>query len=123
MRIRARGTGPQVQLVNSTARFPAMVAGFGAGKTQALMMRTLSLIFGDGQDIAYYLPSYPLVRTIAYPRFSEMFESLGIECTVNKSEHTIQVNGKTIIFRTRRHKHCCRRDNTRRLPVRVRQMV
>lgn len=100
MKIRARGTGPQVQLVNSTARFPAMVAGFGAGKTQALMMRTLSLIFGDGQDIAYYLPSYPLVRTIAYPRFSEMFESLGIECTVNKSEHTIQVNGKTIIFRT-----------------------
>ena len=100
MRVRARGTIPQVQLANSTARFPAMVAGFGAGKTQALMLRTLKLIFGEGQDIAYYLPSYPLVRTIAYPRFGEMFDSLGVSYQLNKHEHTIQVNGKMIIFRT-----------------------
>jgi hypothetical protein len=53
MKIRAKGTKPQNQLVNSSARFPAMVAGFGAGKTQALMLRTLKLIFGEGQDIAY----------------------------------------------------------------------
>ena len=100
MRIRAKGTGPQSQLVNSTARFPAMVAGFGAGKTQALVLRTLKLIFGDGQDIAYYLPNYPLVRTIAYPRFTEMLDGLGISYRLNRSEHTIQVNGKMIIFRT-----------------------
>ena len=100
MKVRAKGTSPQTQLVNSTARFPAMVAGFGAGKTQALMLRTLRLIFGDGEDIAYYLPSYPLVRTIAYPRFGEMFDSLGVPWKLNKHEHTIQVNGKTIIFRT-----------------------
>lgn len=100
MKIRARATSPQVQLVNSTARFPAMVAGFGAGKTQALMLRALKLIFSDGEDIAYYLPSYPLVRTIAYPRFGELFDNLGVKYHLNKHEHTIQVNGKTIIFRT-----------------------
>ena len=100
MKIRAKGTKPQNQLVNSSARFPAMVAGFGAGKTQALMLRTLKLIFGEGQDIAYYLPSYPLVRTIAYPRFGEMLDNLGVPWHLNKAEHTIQVNGKTIIFRT-----------------------
>ena len=100
MKIRARATSPQVQLVNSTARFPAMVAGFGAGKTQALMLRALKLIFSDGEDIAYYLPSYPLVRTIAYPRFSELFDNLGVKYYLNKHEHIIQVNGKTIIFRT-----------------------
>ena len=100
MKIRARATSPQVQLVNSTARFPAMVAGFGAGKTQALMLRALKLIFSDGEDIAYYLPSYPLVRTIAYPRFGELFDNLGVKFYLNKHEHTIQVNGKTIIFRT-----------------------
>lgn len=100
MKIRARATSPQVQLVNSTARFPAMVAGFGAGKTQALMLRALKLIFSDGEDIAYYLPSYPLVRTIAYPRFGELLDNLGVKFYLNKHEHTIQVNGKTIIFRT-----------------------
>ena len=100
MKVRAKGTSPQTQLVNSTARFPAMVAGFGAGKTQALVLRTIKLIFGEGQDIAYYLPNYPLVRTIAYPRFTEMLDGLGISYKLNRSEHTIQVNGKMIIFRT-----------------------
>lgn len=100
MRIRAKATVPQTQLVNSTARFPAMVAGFGAGKTHGLVLRTLRLIFGEGRDIAYYLPSYPLVRTIAYPRFTEMLDGLGVAYKLNRSEHTIQVNGKQIIFRT-----------------------
>tara|TARA_R110000737_G_scaffold302231_1_gene309324 strand:- start:496 stop:1668 length:1173 start_codon:yes stop_codon:yes gene_type:complete len=77
-----------------------MVAGFGAGKTQALVLRTVKLIFGDGKDIAYYLPNYPLVRTIAYPRFTEVLDNLGVSYNLNRSEHTIQVNGKTIIFRT-----------------------
>ena len=77
-----------------------MVAGFGAGKTQALVLRTVKLIFGEGKDIAYYLPNYPLVRTIAYPRFTEVLDNLGVSYNLNRSEHTIQVNGKTIIFRT-----------------------
>jgi len=77
-----------------------MVAGFGAGKTHALVLRTVKLIFGDGKDIAYYLPNYPLVRTIAYPRFTEVLDNLGVSYKLNRSEHTIEVNGKTIIFRT-----------------------
>lgn len=100
MRIRAKATIPQSQLVNSTSRFPAMVAGFGAGKTHALVLRTIKLIFGDGKDIGYYLPNYPLVRTIAYPRFTEMLDNLGVSYKLNRSEHTISVNGKQIIFRT-----------------------
>ena len=100
MRVRARATKPQTQLVNSTSRFPAMVAGFGAGKTHGLVLRTIKLIFGEGRDIAYYLPNYPLVRTIAYPRFTEVLDNLGVSYSLNRSEHTISVNGKTIIFRT-----------------------
>ena len=100
MRIRAKATIPQAQLVNSTARFPAMVAGFGAGKTHGLILRTIKLIFGEGRDIAYYLPNYPLVRTIAYPRFTEILDNLGVSYRLNKSEHTLHVNGKTVIFRT-----------------------
>lgn len=100
MRIRAKGTKPQTALVNSTAKFPAMVAGFGAGKTQALTFRALRLIFSNGGDIAYYLPNYPLVRTIAYPRFQQALDDLGVPYDLNRSEHVLRVNNKQIIFRT-----------------------
>lgn len=100
MRIRAKGTKPQTALVNSTAKFPAMVAGFGAGKTQALTFRALRLIFSNGGDVAYYLPNYPLVRTIAYPRFQQALDDLGVPYDLNRSEHVLRVNNKQIIFRT-----------------------
>lgn len=100
MRIRAKGTKPQTALVNSTAKFPAMVAGFGAGKTQALTYRALRLIFSSGGDVAYYLPNYPLVRTIAYPRFQAALDDLGVPYELNRSEHVLRVNNKQIIFRT-----------------------
>ena len=100
MKIRAKATKPQSELVNSKAKFPAMVAGFGAGKTHALVLRTLKLIFSNGGDVAYYLPNYPLVRTIAYPRFQEALDDLGIPYELNRSEHVLRVNNKQIIFRT-----------------------
>ena len=77
-----------------------MVAGFGAGKTHALVLRTLRLIFSNGGDVAYYLPNYPLVRTIAYPRFQSALDDLGIRYELNRSEHVLRVAGKQIIFRT-----------------------
>lgn len=100
MKVRAKGTTPQAALVNSKAKFPAMVAGFGAGKTHALILRALRLIFSDGGDVAYYLPNYPLMRTIAYPRFQDALDNLGVPYTLNKQEHILRVNGKQIIFRT-----------------------
>jgi hypothetical protein len=65
-------TPPQFELVTSTRRYPAMVAGFGSGKTEGLVERAikLKLEFPDN-DIAYYLPTYDLVNTIAFPRFEE----------------------------------------------------
>jgi len=78
-----------------------MVAGFGAGKTHALVLRTLNKIFSQGgADVAYYLPNYPLVRTIAYPRFQAALDDIGIPYELNRSEHVIRVNNRQIIFRT-----------------------
>lgn len=77
-----------------------MVAGYGAGKSHALILRTMRLIFGKGGNIAYYLPTYPLIKTIAYPRFTEVLDNLGVPYKLNKADHIIEVNGKQIIFRT-----------------------
>lgn len=101
MKLRASATLPQTQLVNSKSRFPAMVAGFGAGKTHALILRTLHLVFKQGGgDIAFYLPNYPLVKTIAYPRFQAALDDIGIPYELNRSDHVLRVGGRQIIFRT-----------------------
>lgn len=100
-------TVPQFALISSTARYPAMVAGFGAGKTEALVKRALRLKFEYPEnDIAYYLPTYDLVNTIAFPRFEEALAAYGmIEGedfkTVKSQTPMIKIfGGGKIIFRT-----------------------
>ena len=46
--------------------FPAYVGGFGSGKTAAAIARAMALkAHFRTCDIAYYLPTYPLVEDIA----------------------------------------------------------
>lgn len=102
IKLRSRASIPQARFVNTDSQFPAFVGGFGSGKTNAGIMRAMRLKFANpGQDVAYYLPTYDLVRMIGYPRFSAMLINAGIKFTLNKSEHVISINGKgSIIFRT-----------------------
>lgn len=93
---------PQAHFVNSTSQFPAFVGGFGSGKTEAAIKRALRLKFANPrQDIAYYLPTYDLVRMIGYPRFSEALTNARIRFKLNKADHVLTIKGKgRIIFRT-----------------------
>ena len=101
-------TAPQHMLVHSTKHFPAMVAGFGAGKTEGLIKRALKLKFDYFElNSAYYLPTYDLVNTIAFPRFEEelgntfnMFEGSDFKTIRNNTPMIRFVGGGNIIFRT-----------------------
>jgi hypothetical protein len=100
-------TGPQYDLVTSNKRYPAMVAGFGAGKTEGLVIRALSLKFQYPEnDIAYYLPTYDLVNTIAFPRFEELLPQYGFEygkdfTTIKNQTPLLKIKGYgKIILRT-----------------------
>jgi hypothetical protein len=100
-------TKPQFDLIHSTARYPAMVAGFGAGKTESLVKRALRLKFAYPEnDIAYYLPTYDLVNTIAFPRFEDALAAYGMVegedfKTVKSQTPMIRIyGGGKIIFRT-----------------------
>lgn len=101
--MQVRLTDPQFRLVTSKARYPAFVGGFGSGKTQALIVRALYRKINHWpQSVAYYLPTYDLVRQIAFPRFSEMLEDWGIKYKLNRNDNEIGfpgTNGK-IILRT-----------------------
>lgn len=100
--LRARASVPQSDFVNGDDQFPAFVGGFGSGKTAAGIMRALRLKFDyPALDVAYYLPTYDLVRMIGYPRFSEVLTNSQVRFSLNKAEHVLTVKGKgRVIFRT-----------------------
>lgn len=99
-----RLTKPQYRLVTSPSAFPAFVGGFGSGKTQALIARMIAKkLQYPRQNVAYYLPTFDLVRTIAFPRFTEQLEDLRIPFTLNKTYATLDIaKGELgqVIFRT-----------------------
>lgn len=95
-------TVPQFNYISSKAKFPAMVAGFGSGKTQAAVLRSLlGKIANPCTNRGFYLPTYDLVRQIAFPRFEAACEELKLPYKLLKSplnELHIEGYGK-IIFR------------------------
>lgn len=95
-------TDPQFEFVTAEDQFPAMVAGFGAGKTHAAIVRALRLkLQYPRQNVAYYLPTYDLVRRIGFPRFGEQLEDLGLKFKTNKADNVIDLqDAGSIIFRT-----------------------
>lgn len=95
-------TAPQWEFVTAAEQFPALVAGFGAGKSFAGIHRALDrkLRYPE-QSVAYYLPTYDLVSRMGFPRFEEELDRLEVPYRVNKNEAMINVDGGgSIIFRT-----------------------
>ena len=95
-------SGPQWDFVYAPEQFPAMVAGFGAGKTHAGVWRAIvKKLAYPKQNVAYYLPTYDLVARTGFPRFEEIFDSIKVSAKVNKNDAVITVAGcGEIIFRT-----------------------
>ena len=95
-------TQAQRFFANSLAPYPAFIGGFGSGKTHAAILRAMRLkTTYRKQNIGYYLPTYDLVRTIAFPRFEEFLTEAQIPYQLNKSDATINFQDcGQIIFRT-----------------------
>lgn len=95
-------TEPQFEFVTTDAPFPAMVAGYGSGKTFAGVSRAFRLKKQyPKQSVGYYLPTYPLINDIAVPRFEEFLSDKGIRFTYNKTDKVLKLkNMGKIIFRT-----------------------
>ena len=79
-----------------------MVAGYGAGKSQAAVLRLVKLSLEyPGMNFGFVEPTFDLVRLIAWPRFSAVLAQMGIEHELNKSESIMHLrNGSQIIFRS-----------------------
>lgn len=95
-------THPQFEFVMTNQPFPAMVAGYGSGKTTAAVHRAFRLKTAyPGQQVGYYLPTYPLINDIVIPRFEEFLSENNIGYTYNKKFNILNIKGQgNIIFRT-----------------------
>lgn len=96
-------TAPQARFLQSTAKAPLMIGGYGSAKTYALILRSIvGSIRNPKHNRAFYEPTYDLIRQIAWPRFEEMLIGLGIGYSLRKSPaNEIQIQGcGRIIFRS-----------------------
>lgn len=95
-------TEPQEDFVFSDAIHPAMVAGYGAGKSQAAVIRILLFaIKYPKMSFAFVEPTYDLIRLIAFPRFEEILQEWKVGYKLNRSDATLVLdNGAMIIFRS-----------------------
>ena len=101
-KIKLNLTEPQEDFIFSEAIHPAMVAGYGAGKSQAAVIRIALLALKyKGLSFAFVEPTYDLIRLIAFPRFEEVLDSWGVKYNLNKADAIIKLdNGSQIIFRS-----------------------
>ena len=82
----------------SEKRFVALVCGFGAGKTYALLRKVLYQMFtckaknGESNGLVIY-PKYSLADRLFIIPYTKILEDLGVFYTLNKSERTIRVIG------------------------------
>ena len=92
----------QHSYLTSKATNTGFVAGLGSGKSFVATLKTIiKKLENPTLTVAYYLPSFPLVRDIAFQKFPEMLADMELEYKLNKSdkEITIKDYGK-IVFRS-----------------------
>lgn len=91
----------QKDFINSINPTTGLVAGFGAGKSYAGTLKTIiKKLQYPTIKVAYYLPNYPLIRDIAFEKFPEMCNDLGLHYQLNKSDKELIIKDfGTIIFR------------------------
>ncbi len=95
-------TDTQREFARCKEPFPCFLGGFGSGKTAAAIARAMAFkITCRQQDIAYYLPTYPLVEDIAFRRFPDLCERKEWDYKLNKASSFIEFPGfGRIVFRT-----------------------
>ena len=91
----------QRAFLNSEFRHTGLIGGFGSGKTFAGVLKTVKKkIELKGIDVAYYLPTYSLIKDIAFSEFSNILNLFQIPYTLNRTDKEFQTPYGRIIMRT-----------------------
>lgn len=104
MRLQATLTKPQADFFVSNAKYPAFVAGFGAGKSETLAQRAIADAAHSAKAlIGIYAPSYDLLKLVNMTRIELKLHEHGIRHKVHTQDKAIYTSHPgfgDFIFRT-----------------------
>lgn len=91
----------QHAFLKSKAVHTGLIGGYASGKSFAGSLKTvLKKLEYPGINVAYYLPTYGLIKDVAYPVFGTACDILGLSYDLNKSDHEIITAYGKILFRS-----------------------
>ena len=99
-------TRPQADFVLAQDEFPAIVAGFGAGKTSSLCKRLISRCIVNPKGlVGFYEPTYDAITTIALPELEKTLDEAGIPYKFNQQSKLMRTAYGKILFRSMEQPH------------------
>lgn len=85
-------TRPQHDFIFSPHAHPAIIGGYGSGKSQAGTYRLSKLLLsGTGLNVSHFFPSYKLAKRRGLVGFKQDLKTLGFHYEINKSDLTLYV--------------------------------
>mgnify|MGYP000415691503 CR=1 FL=1 len=91
----------QIEFIESRSTHTGLVAGFGAGKSKAATYKCIEKLKEyPSINVAYYLPTYGLIKDIAYDNFNTVFDMMGISYSLNKTDHVYETSIGKVILRS-----------------------
>ena len=91
----------QYQYLESNAPSTGLVAGFGSGKSIAATLKCIEKLKSNpGIQVGYYLPTYPLIKSIAFKNFRHYLELMNIPFKLHETDKNISTPIGDIILRS-----------------------
>jgi len=85
-------TAPQNEFISSPHKFVGLFAGLGSGKTEAAIIRLVTLMQQDiGISVAHYFPTYRLASRRGLSGVQNYLRRLGYDYVLNKTAMTITI--------------------------------
>jgi phage terminase large subunit len=91
----------QRAFVKSQALNTAIIGGYQSGKSLAGVVKCITkLLQAPGVPIAYYLPTYGLIKDMLVPKFEQLFNNIGINYIYLKNDSKMRTRYGDIMMRS-----------------------
>lgn len=90
----------QAEFLQSEYPHTGLVAGFGSGKSIAGTLKTIEKLKEFNKDVAYYLPTYDLIKTIAFKNFKKYLKDTRVPYKLNETAKVFETPIGNIYLRS-----------------------
>ncbi len=90
----------QDEFLYSDAPSTGLVAGFGSGKSYIAALKAVTKMHRQQCHIGYYLPTYQLIKDVAFENFVSVLEDYELKYKLNESDKTFYTPWGNIFMRS-----------------------